>query len=34
MLTAMFPLLFEIQGTIKVAAVKNYPLIRAGSKHP
>lgn len=30
----MFPLLFEIQGTIKVAAVKNYPLIRAGSKHP
>lgn len=30
----MFSLLFEIQVSIKVAAVKNYPLIRAGSKHP
>ena len=30
----MFPLHFEIQGTIKAAAVKSYPLIRAGSKHP
>lgn len=30
----MFLLLFEIQRTVKVAAVKNYPLIRAGSKHP
>lgn len=30
----MFPPLLEIEGTIKVAAVKNYPLIKAGSKHP
>lgn len=34
MLTALCPLHFEIQGTIEVAAVKNYPLIRGGSKHP